>query len=98
MMKKQIAIVGFMLAAALPDAWCRANAQSEEDFFRRSVAPLLEARCVRCHGEKAEGGFSLATAAKIAMGGDSGPALAPGKPDESLLIQMISGEKPEMPK
>src|SRR5690348_514273 len=98
MMKKQIAIVGFMLAAALPDAWRGITAQAEEDFFRQSVAPLIETRCLRCHGENAEGGFSLATAAKLAMGGDSGPALAPGKPEESLLIQMISGEKPEMPK
>ncbi len=98
MNKRQIAIISFMLAACLPHAWCEANAQAEEDFFRQSVAPLLAARCIRCHGEKAEGGFSLATAAKLAKGGDSGPALAPGKPDESLLIQMISGEKPEMPK
>ena len=30
-------------------------------------------------------------------GGDGGPAIVPGKPDESLLLEMISGDKPAMP-
>ncbi len=66
--------------------------------FREKVAPIFERYCVACHqGDKPQGGFSLATPEGLAKGGESGPAIAPGKPDDSLLIEMISGEKPAMP-
>src|SRR4029077_19426930 len=42
-------------------------------------------------------GLSLASGADMKQGGTQGPAIVPGKPDESLLIRMISGEKPKMP-
>ena len=66
--------------------------------FRRHVWPILKRHCYGCHsGEKPEGKLSLATAASIRSGGDTGPLLVPGKPGRSLLIQMISGEEPSMP-
>ncbi|HEX5443974.1 MAG TPA: PSD1 and planctomycete cytochrome C domain-containing protein [Pirellulales bacterium] len=68
-------------------------------FFREHVAPLFEAHCVRCHqGDAPKGGLSLATAAAMARGGESGKVVEVGKPDESLLVDYISGEQPEMPK
>lgn len=85
--------VSLLLAAAEP-----ARLAAEDEFFQKKVAPLLEARCLRCHGEKAEGGLSLASAEKLAAGGDSGPVVEPGKPEESLLLQAVGGEKPSMPK
>ena len=66
--------------------------------FREQAAPILEKHCLRCHGQKVEGGLSLVSAERLSAGGDSGPAVEPGKPDESLLIQMVGGEKPAMPK
>jgi hypothetical protein len=72
---------------------------ADERSFRGSVAPILESRCVRCHGGIAtKGGLSLATAEALRKGGDSGPAIEAGKPDESLLLEKIGGETPEMPK
>jgi hypothetical protein len=72
---------------------------ADEAFFRREVAPILEQDCLRCHGKKAaRGGLSLATAADLRAGSDSGPVVVAGKPGESLLMQMISGDKPKMPK
>ncbi|MDB5351719.1 MAG: Protein of unknown function (DUF1553)/Protein of unknown function (DUF1549)/Planctomycete [Planctomycetota bacterium] len=69
------------------------------DDFRDKVAPILEARCVRCHGETAKkGGLALHTAEAMKAGGESGAAIEPGKPGESLLIEKITGVKPEMPK
>jgi mono/diheme cytochrome c family protein len=51
---------------------------------------LLQARCVRCHGEKArKGGLDLRTADGIFKGGESGPVVVPGKPDESLLYDKV---------
>jgi mono/diheme cytochrome c family protein len=72
---------------------------ADETLFRKQVAPLLEQHCLRCHDHKSRrGGLSLATAADLAAGGDSGPALVSGKPSESLLLSMVSGHKPKMPK
>ncbi len=71
----------------------------DEALFRERVAPILESRCVRCHCSKAaKGGLTLDTAEGLARGGKGGPAVAPGKPGESLLLEMVAGESPEMPK
>ncbi len=67
--------------------------------FRDGVAPILERHCVRCHNdEDHKGGLSLATNQATRKGGDSGAALVPTKPAESLLLQHVEGDKPEMPK
>jgi Protein of unknown function (DUF1553)/Protein of unknown function (DUF1549)/Planctomycete cytochrome C len=67
-------------------------------FFRNKVAPILERRCVHCHGEATQKGkLSLSTAAAALKGGDRGPAIVPGKPGESILLDMIDGDTPEMP-
>ena len=68
-------------------------------FFRKQVAPIFEQHCLRCHGKKSQrGGLSLATAADLLAGGDSGPVVAADKPSESLLLSVVSGDKPKMPK
>jgi mono/diheme cytochrome c family protein len=70
----------------------------DADSFRAQIAPLFEKYCLHCHGgEKPKGGLSLATGKLVLTGGDSGPAVVPGKPDQSLLLKMISGAKPKMP-
>ena len=67
--------------------------------FEREVAPLLESRCLRCHNaEKAEGGLSLATFDAARRGGEVLPAVVPGEPAESYLLDMVTGDKPPMPK
>ena len=54
------------------------------------VLPILQARCVVCHGKsKQSGGLDLRTQASRLAGGESGLAIVPGKPDESLLIQKV---------
>ena len=45
-----------------------------------------------------KGNLSLSTAAAVLRGGDSGPAVVPGKPEESVLLDMIEGDPPEMPR
>jgi hypothetical protein len=76
-----------------------ALACAEAPSFERDVASVLEQRCVRCHhGESSKGGFALDVREKALAGGDSGPAIVAGEPDASLILDMISGDKPEMPK
>jgi hypothetical protein len=73
-----------------------AQAEDKSVTFERDIAPLIEARCLKCHGgEKLEGGLDLRRRSLIEKGGDSGAAIVSAKPDESLLIQKV--EKGEMP-
>jgi len=77
--------------------------EAAEVSFARDVFPILERRCVKCHGgERPEGGqrieegLILKTYADILTGSWNGPVIAPGDPDNSLLIEKIV--KGEMPK
>jgi mono/diheme cytochrome c family protein len=60
------------------------------------VLPIFQMRCVVCHGKrKQEGGLDLRFQAARLKGGKSGPALVPGKPEESLILQkIVSGQMP----
>jgi hypothetical protein len=75
------------------------QAQGADVDFRRDIAPIFERRCLSCHnGAEKKGKLSLQTEKEALAGGDNGAAIEPGKPAESLLLDYISGDKPEMPK
>lgn len=60
--------------------------------FRDQVEPILARRCLSCHSHAAgqmEGNLALDWKSGWATGGDRGPAILPGSPDESLLIQAV---------
>ncbi len=58
--------------------------------FETEVRPVLVDHCLKCHGaEKQWAGLRLDSGNAILQGGDSGPAVVPGQPDASLLIQAI---------
>ncbi len=66
--------------------------------FLRDVQPVLAEKCLRCHDARAKmSGLSLASRADAERGGKHGPAFVVGKPDESLLLRMVSGAPPRMP-
>ena len=67
--------------------------------YKRSVQPILAERCQMCHGPRNPSGkLSVGTVQGLLAGGTSGPALKPGEPSASLLISVVSGDKPRMPK
>ncbi|MFN9943101.1 MAG: c-type cytochrome domain-containing protein, partial [bacterium] len=69
------------------------------DFFEQKIRPLLVTRCEGCHSSvtgKTSGGLALDTRQGWANGGDNGPAIVPGKPEESLLLQAISYTDPDL--
>ena len=86
-------------------AWCangpiafeRAYAEEPLEFFERKVRPLLEARCFECHSQAHDinGGLRLDFRQGWEQGGDSGPAIVPGKPEESLLMSAVKWTDPD---
>jgi hypothetical protein len=66
---------------------------AEEDaaFFAGKVLPVLRRRCFECHSHerKIEGELTLDSKAGWQTGGFSGPALVPGKPEQSLLVKAV---------
>ncbi len=63
---------------------------AENEFFEKQVRPVLVEHCHKCHGAtKQWAGLRLDSREAILKGGDNGPAIIPGKPDESLLIRAV---------
>jgi hypothetical protein len=87
------------LALLLAPTLLTGRAGADEAFFKERIAPVLSQRCLSCHhGPKARGGLDLSTRAGLLKGGDSGPAIDKDNPADSVLLDMLSGPKPRMPK
>lgn len=74
-------------------AVCASRAEADDagvELYEKKVRPALVEHCVKCHGpEKQEGGLQVDSVAAMLRGGDQGPAVMPGDPDASLLIQGV---------
>ena len=81
---------GLLLAPCLLLWPMAAPAQDANEFFESKVRPLLANHCYACHTGAQSGGLRLDSRDALLKGGKSGPAVLPGKPDESLLIQATS--------
>src|SRR5258708_3722221 len=67
--------------------------------FEASVRPVLAANCYDCHTDERMGGLRLDSREALLKGGKSGPAIVPGDPDKSLLIEAVRQTKAlKMPK
>jgi hypothetical protein len=58
-------------------------------FFESKIRPVFATKCLTCHGDLKMGGLRLDSREAVLKGGDSGPAITPGDPDKSLLIQAV---------
>ena len=76
-------------------------AAQEPVSYQREVAPLLTARCAGCHRPgKTKGKLDLTSHAALLKGGRHDDVVVPGRPEASLLVELISpfdDEPPEMP-
>ena len=81
-------LVGGML---LLSGLARAAESADIEFFEKKIRPLLIERCYECHSadKKIKAGLRLDTADGWIHGGDSGPAVVPGKLEQSPLIKAV---------
>ncbi len=87
---RYVASLCIATAAPAADVANTAPLSSSDRFFFERVRPLLASRCWSCHGpDKAEGGLRLDSREAAIKGGDTGPALVPGEPDQSLMLMAI---------
>lgn len=69
-------------------------------FFESKIRPVLAKQCYECHSQtskKLGGKLLLDAPSEMIAGGESGPAVIPGKPDESLIVQAVRYDGLEMP-
>lgn len=89
--------VGFLTLG--PSLWAQATDKASPSKFEERIKPLLEQQCKTCHaGSAGQAGLDVTTRETLLRGGDRGPAVVPGKPEESLLYLYIKHERqPGMP-
>ena len=87
-------LLALFLTVSLPDL--RAAQEETPPDFETHIFPLFEAHCLSCHGaSQPQGDLDLTTHESTLQGGKSGPALVPGSPLESLLLEKLhSGAMP----
>lgn len=90
------ATVGMLAMLGLTQA---ADDPSGVEFFEKKVRPVLVEHCYKCHSteaKKPKGGLFVDSRAALLKGGDNGPALVPGQPDKSRLIEAIGYKNVEL--
>jgi hypothetical protein len=86
-----------ILAVVVSSTFSRADDGIE--FFEKKIRPVLVEHCYQCHAKDAKkqrGGLLLDSRAGIRKGGDTGPAVVPGKPAESMLLKAVRHADPEL--
>ncbi|MFM7563955.1 MAG: DUF1549 domain-containing protein, partial [Planctomycetota bacterium] len=95
-MRLACVLISLLLSCLVAESPCAGD--DDFAFFESRIRPLLTEHCLSCHGgEKTKGGLSLDSRDGWLKGGDSGPAIVPGKPEESLLLKAVRHEELEMP-
>ena len=92
-------LLGMLACGIVPGVAAKEFSPDDISFFKEEVRPLLEDHCIRCHGgkdskghAKVKSGLQLVSRKGIVLGGDHGSAFNEEKPEESLLLHVISYE------
>jgi mono/diheme cytochrome c family protein len=72
------------------------QAQEKIEFFETRVRPVLAANCFSCHTDNKLGGLRVDSRVALLEGGKSGPAIVPGRPEQSLLLKAVSQVDPKL--
>ncbi len=87
----ELSLLSVVLVGALATSAAEPD-RASPDFFEARVRPILVEHCYACHSSQAKklkGGLLLDTVDGMRKGGQSGPAVVPGKPEESPLVEAI---------
>lgn len=77
------------LKRLMPSATTQAS--NPASFYTKHIHPIFDANCVSCHGEsKTSGGLRLDSYDQLMRGGKDGPAIVPGNPEKSLLLNRVT--------
>ena len=92
-------VVTGLIAAAVAGFAAAAGAQTGPVTFSDHIRPIMERSCWNCHGEAAQlSDLDLSTRDGALAGGTQGPALVPGRAEDSRLFRMVAGlDRPSMP-
>src|SRR3954469_11776650 len=102
-----VAVSAIRIGAQAPDAKSTASAPTASaptaaqiEFFEANIRPVLIDTCGECHTDDEKGDLRTDSREALLKGGETGPAIVPGDPGKSLLIQAIrhEGDAPKMPK
>ncbi|MEI8022132.1 MAG: c-type cytochrome domain-containing protein, partial [Schlesneria sp.] len=79
-----------ILNLVVPAAATELSADDGASLFERNIRPLLIEHCQKCHGPiKQEAGLRLDSREALMTGGEHGPAIVPGKSDQSRLVNAV---------
>jgi len=87
-----IGLAGFLAFGCGPFIAAQAPSIADAEFFEKKIRPVLSQQCYKCHSasaRKIKGNLLLDSHDGMLKGGDTGAAVSPGKPDQSLLIKAI---------
>ena len=91
----RLLLVLCLLSASTPLSLLKGQTDAEQ-FFESKVRPILASNCYTCHTGAKSGGLRLDSREAILKGGKSGPAVIPGNPRDSLLIQATNNTHPRI--
>lgn len=88
------------MALTLGSGWAVDMRPEQRVFFENKIRPVLVKQCYECHSSEAKkpgGNLLLDGPTEMISGGESGPSLTPGSPEQSLIIQALQYDGLEMP-
>lgn len=92
-------IAASLIVLGVAPAFAQPRDATTSEFFETNIRPVLSSRCYACHSSKLaapKGELVLDTKAGVLKGGRLGPAVVPGKPAESKLLEALSYSNPHL--
>ncbi|MCP4508691.1 MAG: hypothetical protein GY826_20150, partial [Fuerstiella sp.] len=89
-MVQQTSVLCLVLSLAVSTLPADEPTPAQHEFFEKKIRPVLVKECYSCHsaqGKSVKAGLLLDTREGIRRGGESGHAVVPGHPEESLLLE-----------
>ena len=96
---RAVALFAIVLPLCSTRAGDLASSSAGTSFFEQKIRPVLADHCYKCHSTKAtklKGGLALDSRERALKGGNTGPAIVPSKPEESLLLKAIRHSDPDL--